>query len=106
MGNQNVSGTRPIGGGNSASGGGSDFLAESKTTITNHPVRPGTLKTNIQEPKPAEPDPLVAAAPRYMAQGNNWLLWVLVFLIALFLAVLEIRRRMDARAKRRARGRT
>jgi hypothetical protein len=73
--------------------------------MTNHPVRPGTLKTNIEEPKPAEPEPLVAAAPRYMAQGNNWLLWVLVFLIALFLLVLEIRRRMDARAKRKARGR-
>jgi hypothetical protein len=48
-------------------------------------------------------EPLVAAAPQYLAQGNNWLLWLLVILIALFLLVLEMRRRIDARAKKKAR---
>jgi len=104
MGPQNAGGTRAVGGG-SASGSADTHLAlaETKTSRTNHPVRTGTLKTNVDEPKPAEVDPLVAAAPHYLAQGNNWLLWLMVLLIALFLSVLEIRRRIDARAKRNAR---
>lgn len=71
--------------------------------VTNQISHADPLKTNIDEPKTADVNPAIAAAPSYMAQGNNWLLWLLVFLIALFLSVLEIRRRMDARAKKKAR---
>jgi hypothetical protein len=103
MGTPTTTSTRPIGGG-SGSGGGLDY-DESKTKLTNHLAHAlahptnNVVKTNIPDE-----DPMVAAAPSYLAQGNNWLLWLLVLLIALFLLTLEIRRRMDARAKRRARG--
>ena len=99
----NQGATRPIGGPGSA-GSGNDFAGvDSKAALKNRPVFTNAVKTNIDEPKPADVAPLVAASPNYMAQGNNWLLWLLVFLIALFLAVLEIRRRMDARVKKKAR---
>ena len=75
---------------------------ENKTPFTNHLARIPTLKTNAQETNDSIADPMVAAAPHYLAQGNNWLLWLLVLLIALFLMVLEIRRRMDAKAKRKS----
>jgi hypothetical protein len=74
--------------------------------LTNYPAHVEAPKTNLDlntQNTLADVNPLVAAAPHYMAQGNNWLLWLLVLLIALFLLVLEIRRRMDASAKRRAR---
>ena len=97
-----VGSTRPVGSGGN-SGGDSGNLA-SKTTLTNHPMRALTGRTNVVPTNvTAEMEPLVAAAPHYLAQGNNWLLWLLVILIALFLLVLEIRRRMDAKAKKRAR---
>jgi hypothetical protein len=104
MGTPATTSTRPIGGSASSSGAGLGY-AESKTQLTNHVARTQIHPTNniIQTNAPAE-DPMVAAAPSYLAQGNNWLLWLLVLLIALFLLTLEIRRRMDARAKKRARG--
>jgi hypothetical protein len=97
-----VTSTRPVGSGQNF--GGDAGYGESKTALTNHPLLAKARQTNVVETTNApDPDPLVAAAPHYLAQGNNWLLWLLVFLIALFLIVLEIRRRMDARAKKKAR---
>lgn len=93
--------TRPLGGGQSSGIGSASGLAE-KTPLTNYVGRSELAKTNHEQTNVSELNPLVAAAPHYMAQQNNWLLWLLVFLIALFLLVLEIRRRMDARARRRA----
>jgi hypothetical protein len=102
MGQPTVSSTRPVGSGQNFGGDG-DY-GVSKTTLTNHPLVVKGRQTNVVETTNApDPDPLVAAAPNYLAQGNNWLLWLLVFLIALFLLVLEIRRRMDAKAKKKAR---
>jgi hypothetical protein len=63
----------------------------------------GSVTNVVQTNETPESEPLVAVAPHYLAQGNNWLLWLLVILIALFLLVLEIRRRMDAKAKKKAR---
>jgi len=75
-----------------------------KTTLTNHVAKAQLLKTNVDQTNSPEPDPVLAAAtPHYLAQGNNWLLWLMVLLIALFLVTLEIRRRIDARAKKKAR---
>jgi len=97
-----VTSTRPVGSGHN-SGGDSGYL-DSKTTLTNHPVRALASRTNVvQTNDTAEMASLVAAAPHYLAQGNNWLLWLLVILITLFLLVLEIRRRIDAKAKKRTR---
>jgi prepilin-type N-terminal cleavage/methylation domain-containing protein len=98
-----VDSTRPIGGGTGSGSDGGLAQSDTKTTITNLPARIAPAKTNAEQTNATEVDPLVAAAPNYMAQGNNWLLWLLVFLIGLFLLVLEIRRRMDARARRHAR---
>jgi hypothetical protein len=103
MGTPTTTSTRPVGGGSSS--GGDVGYEEGKTKLTNQLVRTATHPTNnIVKTNTPEEDPLVAAAPSYLAQGNNWLLWLLVLLIALFLMTLEIRRRMDARAKKRARG--
>jgi prepilin-type N-terminal cleavage/methylation domain-containing protein len=97
-----VTSTRPVGSGQSSGGDAGNL--NSKTTLTNHPVRGLASVTNVvQTNETPEVEPLVAVAPHYLAQGNNWLLWLLVILIALFLLVLEIRRRMDAKAKKKAR---
>jgi prepilin-type N-terminal cleavage/methylation domain-containing protein len=105
--NQAGDSTRPIGGGQSSGvDGGSSSQVDTATKLTNYPAHVEAPKTNLDlntQNTLADVNPLVAAAPHYMAQGNNWLLWLLVLLIALFLLVLEIRRRMDASAKRRAR---
>ncbi len=91
-------------GGNSTYGNGLGY-DESKTKLTNKVAHAQIHQTNniVDTNAPAQ-DPMVAAAPHYFAQGNNWLLWLLVLLIGLFLLVLEIRRRMDERARRRSRG--
>jgi prepilin-type N-terminal cleavage/methylation domain-containing protein len=99
---QTADSTRPIGGGQSSGSDGASGHAETSTTLTNHPARIEAPKTNLDQTNVSDVNPLLAAAPHYMAQGNNWLLWLLVVLIALFLLVLEIRRRMDASARRRA----
>jgi hypothetical protein len=94
--------TRPVGSGQNS---GSGFGDATKTLLTNHPLSAAIQKTNADTTGPSNVDsePLVAAVPHYLAQGNNWLLWLLVLLIALFLLALEIRRRIDAKAKRKAR---
>jgi flagellar biosynthesis/type III secretory pathway M-ring protein FliF/YscJ len=84
-----------------SSGTGGDIA--SKSPFTNHPPSVATAKTNTDHTNDSSMDPMVAAATHYLAQGSNWLLWLMVLLIVLFLMVLEIRRRMDARAKRKAR---
>jgi hypothetical protein len=103
MGTPTTTSTRPIGGGG-GSGGGLEY-DENRTKLTNQVAHAQMHPTNnIVKTNTPDEDPMVAAAPSYFAQGNNWLLWLLVLLIALFLLTLEIRRRMDARAKKRARG--
>jgi prepilin-type N-terminal cleavage/methylation domain-containing protein len=98
-----VDSTRPIGGGTGSGSESGQAQSDTKTTFTNLAARIKPAKTNAEQTNVTDVDPLVGAAPNYLAQGNNWLLWLLVFLIALFLLVLEIRRRMDARARRQAR---
>jgi prepilin-type N-terminal cleavage/methylation domain-containing protein len=98
-----VDSTRPVGGGTGSGSDGGSARSDTKTAFTNLAARVEPPKTNDERTNVTDVDPLVAAAPNYMAQGNNWLLWLLVFLIGLFLLVLEIRRRMDARARKRAR---
>ncbi len=95
--------TRPVGGGTGSGSESGQAQTDTKTTFTNSTARIEPAKTNAERTNVTDVDPLVATAPNYMAQGNNWLLWLLVFLIGLFLLVLEIRRRMDARARRHAR---
>jgi prepilin-type N-terminal cleavage/methylation domain-containing protein/prepilin-type processing-associated H-X9-DG protein len=99
---QNPGSSRPLGGAANGGNGDSSGVSGNKSPFTNHPTPIATVKTNAEQTSNSSVDPLLAAAPHYLAQGNNWLLWLLVLLIALFLLTLEIRRRMDARAKRKA----
>lgn len=103
MGTPATTSTRPIGGG--ASSGGGVGYDENTLKLTNQVAHAQTHRTNnVVKTNAPDTDPMVAATPSYFAQGNNWLLWLLVLLIAVFLLTLEIRRRMDERAKKRARG--